>query len=102
MKNDVELIIGAEDLLPEKSTCPHFFESLIKNAIAIRKFAADVDEREMTIDRERGDDDAFDELMRIALDNNAIFARTGLAFIGVAAQINRFAGIPRNETPLHS
>src|SRR5438093_4286986 len=56
----------------------------------------------MAVDGERGNDDALDQLMRILFDNHSIFAGSGLAFVGVAAQINRFGGILWNEAPLQA
>src|SRR3989442_14495767 len=53
----------------------------------------------MAVDGERGNDDALDQLMRIAFDDHAILAGSRLAFIGVAAQINRLARVLRHEAP---
>ena len=56
----------------------------------------------MTIAGIGSNDDALDELMRIALHDDAIFAGSRLAFVGVAAEINRFSCVFRNKAPFHS
>jgi len=55
---------------------------LIQNLRAFRHFATDVDIGELHVIREAGDDHAFDQLMRILVDNLAIFERARLGFVG--------------------
>ena len=67
--------------------------------VAERELAAQVDEREVALQRERGDGDALDELVRIALDEHAVLERRRLALVGVDHEVARErAG--RQERPL--
>jgi hypothetical protein len=50
-------------------------------------------------DRIGGDGHAFDQAMRIALDNGAVHERPGIAFIGVADQVFLIAGRLPGEFP---
>jgi hypothetical protein len=56
---------------------------------AERELAAQVDERVVRADRVRGDDHAFDQLMRIALDEHVVLERCRLTFVAVDAQVPR-------------
>src|SRR5215471_17257194 len=102
MKNDLEIEVRTKDLLTQESSSSGFLERFIQNSIPERKFAANVDEGKMAIHGVCGDDDAFDQLVRITFHDDAILAGSRLAFVCVAAQINRFAGILRYKTPFHA
>src|SRR5215467_10404640 len=102
MKNDLEIEVRTKDLLTEESSSSGFLERFIQNSIPKREFAANVDEGEMAIHGVCGDDDAFDQLVRIAFHDDAILAGSRLAFVRVAAQINRLAGVLRYKTPFHA
>src|SRR6266581_450550 len=56
----------------------------------------------MAIDGISRDDDSLDELVWIALHYDAVFACSGFALVGVAAQIDRLSGILRDEAPFQS
>src|SRR5439155_22449625 len=45
---------------------------------------------------------ALDELVRIAFDDHTILARSGLALVGIATELNRLAGVFRDEAPLQT
>src|SRR6516165_1113473 len=102
MKDDVEVVVRTKDLLTEESSSSGFLERFIQNSIPERKFAANVDEGKMAIHGVCGDDDAFDQLVRITFHDDAILAGSRLAFVCVAAQINRLAGVLRYKTPFHA
>ena len=57
--------------------------------VAERELTAQVDEREVALDRVRRDRDALDELVRIALDEHAVLERRRLAFVGVDHEVAR-------------
>src|SRR6185503_18842052 len=100
MQNDIEIEIGSEDFLSQKPFRLRLAQRLVQDAISQREFSPDVDEREVTIDGIGGDDHAFDQLVRVALENHAILAGARLTFIGVAAEVCRLAGILGNKAPL--
>ena len=64
-------------------------DGLREPLVAERELAAEVDEREVALDRERRDRDALDELVRIALDEHAVLERGRLAFVGVHHEVAR-------------
>ena len=79
-----------------------FLQSLVQNTIAKRELAAYIDESQVAIDGVSSNDDAFDELVRIAFDDHTILARSGLALVGIATEVNRLAGVFRDEAPLQT
>ena len=56
---------------------------------AERELAAEVDERVVRLDRVRRDDDPFDELVGIALDEHVVFEGGRLAFVAVHREVAR-------------
>ena len=44
----------------------------------------------------------LDKLVRVALNDDAILARSGLALVGIATEVNRLAGVFRDEAPLQT
>jgi len=65
------------------------------------ELAADVDETGAGADGSGGNRDAFDHKVRVVFHDLAVFERAGLAFVGVADQVDR-TGIPfGHEAPLH-
>src|SRR5205823_14481543 len=61
--------------------------------------AADVDVRRVTADRVGGDDDAFEELVRVLRDDEAILERAGLALVGVDREVDGLRRLLRQEAP---
>src|SRR4051812_5216392 len=55
----------------------------------------------MTVERVRGYRHAFDQQVRLALKQQAVFERARLAFVGVTEQVSRLAGVLSDEAPLH-
>jgi len=55
----------------------------------VRVLAADVDEGLLGARRLRGDQDAFDDLVRPAFEQQPVLERTGLGLVGVADQVLR-------------
>src|SRR5262249_5818339 len=97
-----EIVARSENLFPDKSTRSRFVQRFLEHTITESELAADIDESQVTVNSVRGNDDAFDKLMGIAFHNNAVLARSGLAFIRVTTEINRLTGILGHEAPLHA
>ena len=74
-------------------------DGLDEAVVAERELAADVDEREVAADRVRRDDDALDELVRVALDEHAVLERRRFAFVAVHHEVAREDAL-REERPL--
>ena len=71
---------------------------MISEQIAI--FAAHVDVSRLRADSEARDHDAFNDRMRIMLENQAVFAGAGFAFVAVAENVFWFRRLLGNERPL--
>ena len=56
----------------------------------------------MRVEREAGDQHAFDQLMRILVNDVAILERARLGFVGVADEIDRLLLVGLDEAPLHA
>ena len=98
--DDVEVEARAEDVLAEEALARARRRSrAIEPFVAERELAAQVDEREVALDRVRRDRDALDELVRIALDEHAVLERRRLAFVGVHHEVAR-ERVGRQERPL--
>ena len=85
--------------LPRKPLACASAIACVEPLVAERELAAQVDEREVALDRERRDDDALDELVRIALDEHAVLERRRLAFVAVHHEVAR-ERVGRQERPL--
>ena len=85
--------------VPRKPLRLRVGDGLREPLVAERELAAEVDEREVALDRERRDRDALDELVRIALDEHAVLERRRLAFVGVDHEVAR-ERVGRQERPL--
>src|SRR5439155_13145029 len=72
----------------KKIVCARFVDGAFDDFRAIREFAAYVDVGRARIERVTGDQNSFQQLMRIFVDDIAIFERTRLGFIGVTDEID--------------
>src|SRR5436190_15788009 len=100
MKNDLEIVVGAKDFRSQKSFGLGFRQRLVEHSLPVAELAANVDECQMAFHRVSSDDHAFDQLVRITLDDYAILTRPGFTLVGVTAQVDRLPGVLRNKTPL--
>ena len=95
--DDLEIEARTEDVLAEEALRARVGERLREAVVAERELAAQVDERLVALDRVRRDDDALDELVRIALDEHAVLERRRLAFVGVHHEVAREQASGRND-----
>ena len=87
--DDLEVEARTEDVRAEEALGARVVERLRQPVVAERELAAQVDERLVALDRERRDDDALDQLVRIALDEHAVLERRRLAFVAVDHEVAR-------------
>ena len=99
MHPHVEVESGAEDVLAEEARLPRLRDRRLEPLGAERELAADVDVRRVTADRVGGDDDAFEQLVRVLLDDEAILERAGLALVGVDREVDGLRRLLRQEAP---
>src|SRR5207249_9546661 len=97
----LEVEPGAEDALPEEAPRARLGDRLLQHARAVRELAADVDVGGVAADGVRGDDDALEQLMRIALDDLAVLEGAGLALVGVDREVDGLLALLGEEAPLH-
>ncbi len=88
--DDLEVEAGAEDVRHRRTLVSlRVGDGLDEAVVAERELAADVDEREVAADRVRRDDDALDELVRVALEEHAVLERRRLALVAVHDEVAR-------------
>ena len=85
--------------LPRKPFAYASATACSSRSIAERELAPDVDERVVRLDRERGDDDALDDLVRVALEEHVVLERGRLALVAVHREVARVDAL-RQERPL--
>ena len=101
---DVNLYIesGAEDVTPKEIMFACFFDGAFEDLRALRKFASYINVGRTRIQRETRDQDSFEQLMRVLVDDVAVLKRAWFGFIRVADQIDRLFLIGLDEAPLHA
>ena len=75
---------SAEHVGSDEIFLARFFDGALENLCAFGKFAADIDVGSLRVQRETGDQDPFDQLMRVLVNNVAILERPGFRFVRVA------------------
>src|SRR3954465_13580797 len=99
MNVDFDIYPATKYVVSQKILLTCFFDSAFKDLGALRKFASNVNVSGAGIDCVRGNQNAFDELVGILMNDIAIFKSAGFGFIRVANQIARFFLIGLEEAP---
>ncbi len=99
---DVEVKAGAEDVFAEKTFRACFFDGVPNDLGRFGKFAADVDVGEVNICGEGGNGEAFDELVRVLVEDVAVLEGAGLGFVAVDNDVVVFAVVVFDEAPFGS
>ncbi len=102
MGHELEVVVRTEDPLPEVSLPVGLLDRGPPAGERIREFAAEVVEHQMAADRHRGDHHPLEDEVRIVLEEPAVLEGARLRFVGVAEQVARLRGVPRDEGPLRS
>src|SRR6185436_15823776 len=102
MNVDFEVVSAAQNVFSEKIFGPGLGQRSIQNAGAFGKLAADINIGEVHIIRETGDDHPFQQLMRVFVDDLAIFERSWLGFIRIANEVNRLAALSIDKRPFQA
>ena len=98
----VEAAVEAQRILAQYPRGVRLANGVAHDAIGFNILAADIDERGIGVNRHRGDHDALDRQMRIALHDLPVLEGTRLAFVGVDGEIARTAVGRGHERPLES
>ena len=99
MHDDVAVEPGTEDVAAEEALGARVVDGARQPFVAERELAAHVYVRDVALHRVRRDRDAFDELVRIELDQHPVLERRRLAFVGVDHEVAR-ERVGRQERPL--
>lgn len=102
MDIDVEVEAGAEDVFAEKTFGAGFFDGVPDDLGRFGKFAADIDIGEVNIRGKGGDGEAFDELVRVLVEDVAVLECTRLGFVSIDDDVVVFAVVVFDEAPLGS
>src|SRR6266403_2797371 len=100
MNVNIDVEPGAEDVFTEKFMLARFLDRAFEDFRAFWEFASYIYVRGPGVEREAGDRDSFEQLMRIFVDDVAVFERARLGFICVADQIDWLFLIGLDEAPL--
>ena len=99
---DVEVEAGAEDVFSKKTFGAGFLDGVPNDLGRFGKFAADVDVGEVNICGEGGNGEAFDELVRVLVEDVAVLEGAGLGFVAVDNDVVVFAVVVFDEAPFGS
>ena len=98
----VEVEAAAEDVRAQQPVGVGRGNGPFQTLRAVRELAPDVDVGGMGADGVGRDEDAFQQHVGIVFDDGPVLERSGLALVGVAAQIDGLVGILGQEAPFHA
>src|SRR5581483_12159949 len=92
----------AEDARAEQARRARLRDRRAQVLVGGTVLAAHVDVGGVDVIRDRRDEEALDQEVRVALEALPILERAGLALVGVARDVARPAVVGRHERPLHA
>ena len=101
-KINVERKVAAQNVLAQQVVGVAFSIACLQDAKAAAVFVTQIEVGRGRPRRAAGDDDAFEQLMRILLHQDAIVERARLALVGVDAHVDRAGMVLRQERPLQA
>src|SRR5437763_15363889 len=101
MHNHFQAKVATQDVLANQSGSIGFFYRPLKLSSCEGQFASYINEGCRNVAGVAGDNDAFDQLMRVLLHQPAIFEGTRLTLVCITAEVAGFV-ILRKESPLHA
>src|SRR5215472_117161 len=100
MNDHIEIEAGPLDVFSQPASAVRLIDSALQPLGRTKVLAANVQVSFMTADSIRGDDESFQQSVRVALQNISVLESAGLALVCVHHQIPRLGGLLRNEGPL--
>ena len=79
-----------------------FLDRALQDFRSFREFASYIYVRRPRVECEAGNEDSFEQLMWVFVNDVAVFERSRLRFVGVADQVDGLFLIRLDETPLHA
>ena len=98
----IEIETGALDVLAQVAARVGFADGAVHVIDQVAIFAANVDVAFVRVHRAAGDQDAFDQLMRIVFHQQPILAGARLALVGIDDDVLRLGRRARHEAPFHA
>src|SRR5437867_12059565 len=89
MNEHFDVKLATEDILTQKLVLLRLLDCVLENFRAFGKFTSYIYVSGMDIEGVTGDQDAFEQLMRVLVNNVAVLERAGFRFVRVANQIHR-------------
>jgi hypothetical protein len=100
--HDVVAEAGAHHVFAEKGAFVGLGDGVFERRRRPRVLAAHVDERLLGAGRPGGDDQAFQQLMGAAFEENAVLEGAGLGLVGVTHEVLRPVRLLGHERPLQT
>ena len=97
---NLQIVSAAEDVLAEVALGTRLGEGVVDDLRAFGEFAADINVGEVHVVRPAGNDHAFDELVRVLVNDLLVLERARFGFVRVANEINRLGIRMADEAPL--
>src|ERR1700720_3270392 len=101
MNEDFDVKLGTEDILTQKRVLPRLLDCVLEDFRAFGKFTTYIYVSGVDIEGVTRDQDTFEQLVRVLVNNVAVLERAGLRFIRVANQIHRLLFVRLDKAPLH-
>ena len=102
MNVNIDIEPGAKNVSAEKVVLVRFFDRPLQDLRTFRKLASYIYVRRPGTERETRDGDAFQQLMRIFVDDVAVLERARLRFVRIANQIDRLLLVSLDEIPFYT
>ena len=99
---DVEIEVGAEDVLAEEAVFAGLTDSDLQAVDSQRVLSADVNQTLGGADAETADSHSFDDGVRVTFEDGTIHERTRVTLVGVADHIFLVSLVGTAEAPLHT
>ena len=96
---NLQIVSAAEDILAEVALGTRLGKGGVDDLRAFGEFAADINVGEVHVVRPAGNDHAFDELVRILVNDLLVLERARFGFVRVANEINRLGIRMAYEAP---
>src|SRR6185436_6846667 len=99
MEIDVKVVTAAENVFAEEILFASLLKRATENFRPFDEFTADVEVGQVNVVRIAGNDHPFEQLMRVLVNDLAVFECPRLGLVRVAYEVNRFAAFAVHERP---
>src|SRR5437867_10608093 len=100
MHGEVAAKLRAQDILPQKTLRIGLLDGLLHDPVAFHELPTNVAVNGAGLDGVSSDQDSFEDLMRIALQEDSVLEGSRLAFIGIDNEVSWLFRALGHEGPL--